>query len=81
LDLLWGPIGLLIATPLTVCLVVIGKHIEGLSFINVLLGDEPPLLPEERFYQRLFADDATDVADQAEEQLKTISLTTMIPLR
>jgi hypothetical protein len=72
--LLWGPIGLLLATPLTVCLVVLGKHIEGLSFINVLLGDEPPLLPEERFYQRLLADDATDAADQAEEQLKTMSL-------
>jgi len=72
--LLWGPIGLLLSTPLTVCLVVLGKHIEGLSFINVLLGDEPPLLPEERLYQRLLADDATDAADQAEEQLKTMSL-------
>jgi hypothetical protein len=72
--LLWGPIGLLLATPLTVCLVVLGKHIEGLRFINVLLGDEPPLLPEERFYQRLLADDATDAADQAEEELKTQSL-------
>ena len=73
-SLLWGPTGLLIATPLTVCLVVLGKHIEGLSFINVLLGDEPALLPQERFYQRLLADDATDAADQAEEQLKTVSL-------
>ena len=72
--LLWGPIGLLLATPLTVCLVVLGKHIEGLRFINVLLGDEPPLLPEERFYQRLLSDDATDAADQAEEELKTQSL-------
>jgi predicted PurR-regulated permease PerM len=72
--LLWGPIGLLLATPLTVCLVVLGKHIEGLSFINVLLGDEPPLLPEERFYQRLLAGDAPDAADQAEDQLKTMSL-------
>jgi hypothetical protein len=49
-------------------------HIEGLRFINVLLGDEPPLLPEERFYQRLLAGDATDAADQAEEELKTQSL-------
>jgi hypothetical protein len=54
--------------------VVLGKHIEGLNFINVLLGDEPPLLPEERFYQRLLASDATDAADQAEDQLKTMSL-------
>ena len=72
--LLWGPIGLLLATPLTVCLVVLGKHIDGLRFIDVLLGDEPPLLPEERFYQRLLAGDATDAADQAEEELKTQSL-------
>jgi predicted PurR-regulated permease PerM len=72
--LLWGPIGLLLATPLTVCLVVLGKHIDGLRFINVLLGDEPPLLPEERFYQRLLAGDATDAVDQAEEELKTQSL-------
>jgi hypothetical protein len=57
-----------------VCLVVLGKHIEGLRFINVLLGDEPPLQPEERFYQRLLAGDATDAADQAEEELKTQSL-------
>jgi predicted PurR-regulated permease PerM len=72
--LLWGPIGLLLATPLTVCLVVLGKHIDGLKFIDVLLGDEPPLLPEERFYQRLLAGDATDAADQAEDELKTQSL-------
>ena len=72
--LLWGPIGLLLATPLTVCLVVLGKHIDGLNFIAILLGDEPPLLPEERFYQRLLAGDATDAAEQAEEDLKTQSL-------
>jgi predicted PurR-regulated permease PerM len=72
--LLWGPIGLLLATPLTVCLVVLGKHIHVLNFINILLGDEPPLLPEERFYQRLLAGDATDAADQAESELKTQSL-------
>jgi hypothetical protein len=69
-----GPVVLLLATPLTVCLVVLGMHIEGLQFIDVLLGDEPPLLPEERFYQRLLAGDATDAADQAEEQLKTQSI-------
>jgi hypothetical protein len=54
--------------------VVLGKYIEGLKFIDVLLGDEPPLLPEERFYQRLLAGDATDAADQAEEELKTQAL-------
>jgi predicted PurR-regulated permease PerM len=56
--LLWGPVGLLLATPLTVCLVVLGKHIEALKFIDVLLGDDPPLLPEERFYQRVLSGDA-----------------------
>ena len=68
--LLWGPIGLLLATPLTVCLVVLGKHIEALQFIDVLLGDEPALEPHERFYQRLLAGDDTEAADMAERQLK-----------
>ena len=72
--LLWGPIGLLLATPLTVCLVVLGRHIEALAFIDVLLGDEPALEPKERFYQRLLADDATEAADQAEQMLKGQSL-------
>jgi predicted PurR-regulated permease PerM len=72
--LLWGPIGLLLATPLTVCLVVLGRHIEALEFIEVLLGDEPALEPEERFYQRLLAGDATEAADQAERQLGEESL-------
>jgi hypothetical protein len=71
---LWGPIGLLLATPLTVCLVVLGRHIEALHFIEVLLGDEPALAPHERFYQRLLAGDGTDAADLAEEQLKTQTL-------
>jgi predicted PurR-regulated permease PerM len=69
--LLWGPIGLLLATPLTVCLVVLGRHIEALRFIEVLLGDEPALEPHERFYQRLLASDDTEAADMAERQLKT----------
>ena len=72
--LLWGPIGLLLATPLTVCLVVLGKHIEALQFIDVLLGDEPALEPHERFYQRLLAGDDTEAADMAERQLKKQSL-------
>jgi hypothetical protein len=68
--ILWGPIGLLLATPLTVCLVVLGKHVAALSFVDVLLGDEAALEPEERFYQRLLAGDATEAADQAEQALK-----------
>ena len=50
--LLWGPVGLLMATPLTVCLVVIGRHVEALAFLDVILGDRPPLVPAETFYQR-----------------------------
>ena len=68
--LLWGPVGLLLATPLTVCLVVLGTHIEALQFIEVLLGDEPALEPQERFYQRLLAGDDTEAADMSERQLK-----------
>jgi hypothetical protein len=69
-----GPIGLLLATPLTVCLVVLGRHIEALQFIEVLLGDEPALEPHERFYQRILAGDDTEAADMAESQLKKQSL-------
>jgi hypothetical protein len=72
--LLWGPIGLLLATPLTVCLVVLGTHIEALQFIEVLLGDEPALEPHERLYQRLLAGDDTEAADMAERLLKKQSL-------
>ncbi|MGH6925642.1 MAG: AI-2E family transporter, partial [Propylenella sp.] len=50
---LWGPIGLLLSTPLTVCLVVLGRHVPQLAFLDVLLGSEPVLEPEERLYQRL----------------------------
>jgi hypothetical protein len=72
--LVWGPIGLLLATPLTVCLVVLGKHIDALNFIDVLLGDEPALEAEERFYQRLLASDATEASDLSEQQLKNMAL-------
>ena len=72
--ILWGPIGLLLATPLTVCLVVLGKHVEALTFVDVLLGDEPALATGERFYQRLLAGDATEAADQAEQALKCQAL-------
>jgi len=72
--LVWGPIGLLLATPLTVCLVVLGKHIDALNFIDVLLGDEPALKIEQRFYQRLLAADATEASDLSEQQLKKLAL-------
>ena len=54
---LWGPLGLLMATPLTVCLVVLGKHVPGLSFIGTLMADTPALSPEYGYYQRLLARD------------------------
>jgi predicted PurR-regulated permease PerM len=67
---LWGPVGLLLSTPLTVCLVVLGRHVERLQFLDVLLGDAPALTPVESFYQRLLAHDSSEVADQAEEFIK-----------
>src|SRR5207249_3204503 len=54
---LWGPLGLLMSTPLTVCLVVMGKYIPQLRFFDILLGDEPVLSPHVRVYQRLLAFD------------------------
>jgi predicted PurR-regulated permease PerM len=68
--LLWGPIGLLLSTPLTMCLVVLGRHVEHLQFLEVLLGDQPALAPEESFYQRMLADDPDEAAIQAEAFLK-----------
>ena len=67
---LWGPVGLLLATPLTVCLVVLGRHVERLEFLDVLLGDAPALTPVESFYQRLLAADSSEIAEQAEEFIK-----------
>jgi predicted PurR-regulated permease PerM len=68
--LLWGPIGLLLSTPLTMCLVVLGRHIDHLQFLEVLLGDQPALAPQEAFYQRMLAEDPDEAAHQAEEFLK-----------
>ena len=67
---LWGPIGLIISTPLTLCLVVLGRHIEHLEFIDVLLGDRPALSPVENLYQRMLANDPDEAVDQAEAFLK-----------
>jgi predicted PurR-regulated permease PerM len=68
--LLWGPIGLLLAIPLTVVLVVLGRHVERLEFLNVVLGDSPPLSPPERFYQRMLAGDPAEAVEQAEKFIK-----------
>lgn len=71
---LWGPIGLVLSTPLTVCLVVLGRHVERLEFLDVMFGDRPALSPPEIFYQRMLAGDPTEAAEKAEEFLKERSL-------
>ena len=68
---LWGPFGLLMATPLTVCLVVLGKHVPGLEFVGMLMADTPALAPEYGYYQRLLARDQTEAADLIERHIKT----------
>ena len=73
---LWGPIGLLLAVPLTVCLIVLGRHVPQLNFIYVLLGDEPALTPAQRFYQRMLAGDLDEIAFDAEKLVKAQSLLT-----
>jgi len=71
---LWGPIGLILATPFTVCLVVLGRHVDSLEFLDIMLGDRPPLTPIENFYQRMLAGDPDEVRDLAEAMLKERSL-------
>jgi len=68
---LWGPLGLLMATPLTVCLVVLGKHVPGLEFVGLLMADTPALAPEYTYYQRLLARDQSEAADLIEQHIKT----------
>lgn len=72
--LIWGPAGLLLSTPLTACLVVLGKHVENLNFIELILGDRPPLSPVQSFYQRILAGDPDEVAFQAEQLLNEMTL-------
>jgi predicted PurR-regulated permease PerM len=67
---LWGPIGLLLSTPLTSSLVVLGRHVPGLQFLEVILSDQPALAPAEGLYQRLLAGDPAEAAGQAEAYLK-----------
>ncbi|AWV23608.1 putative membrane spanning protein [Roseomonas mucosa] len=67
---MWGPIGLLLATPLTVCLVVLGRHVERMQFLDIMLGDGPPLRPEETFYQRALEGDVDGLVAQARQMLR-----------
>ena len=71
---LWGLVGLFLSTPLTVCLVVLGRHVEHLAFLDVLLGDRPPLSPSESLYQRMLANDPVEASDQAQKCLTEMSL-------
>jgi predicted PurR-regulated permease PerM len=71
---LWGPVGLMLAAPLTVCLVVVGRHVPQLEFLTVLFGDEPPISPAARLYQRLLARDAEEAVGLVQNELQRRSL-------
>ena len=71
---IWGPIGLILSTPLTLCLLVLGRHVRRLEFLDVLLGDQPALTPIENFYQRALAGDPDEAIEQAEILLRERSL-------
>ena len=71
---LWGPVGLLLSTPLTMCFVVFSRHVEGLKFLDVMLGNQPALRFEESLYLRMLAEDPDEAADEAENFLRANSL-------
>ncbi|MEP7452430.1 AI-2E family transporter [Phyllobacterium sp. SB3] len=71
---IWGPIGLILSTPLTVCLVVLGRHVPKFEFLDVLLGNEPVLLPPQQLYQRLLSGDPDEATEKAEEYLQSNSV-------
>lgn len=72
--LIWGPVGLILSVPLTVCLVVMGSHIPSLQFLTVLLGDQPVIPPYTAFYQRMLAHDEREASDILQNCLKSESL-------
>jgi predicted PurR-regulated permease PerM len=74
---LWGPIGLILATPLTVCLAVMGRHVPKLQFLSVLLSEEQALAPHEECYHRLLSFDLDEANDLTEAYVKTNSLTSL----
>jgi len=71
---LWGPVGLILATPMTVCLVVIGRYIPQFQLLETLLGSEPVLEPPERLYQRMLKGNAEEAIELAEEIVEATSL-------
>lgn len=72
--LIWGPIGLILSVPLTVCLVVVGSHVPSLKFLTVLLGDQPVMRPEAHYYQRLLASDAQEASQVLDSYVKENSV-------
>lgn len=74
---LWGPVGLVLATPLTVCLVVMGRHVPRLSFLSIVLSDEEALTPAEDCYHRMLTPGDRDELELVESYLKANSLTTL----
>ena len=71
---IWGPVGLILSTPLTLCFVILGRHVRSLEFLDVMLGDRPALSEVNRFYQRTLANDPDEALDQAEKMLADRSL-------
>jgi predicted PurR-regulated permease PerM len=71
---LWGPLGLLLSTPLTLCLVVLARHVDRLQFIDIMLGDHPALTPQETAYQRMLAADPLEAIEQARRHVKEGSI-------
>jgi predicted PurR-regulated permease PerM len=71
---LWGPLGLLLSTPLTLCLVVLARHVDRLQFIDVMLGDQPALTPQQAAYQRMLTGDPIEAIEQARSFLKERSI-------
>ncbi|MBN8631095.1 MAG: AI-2E family transporter [Rhodobacterales bacterium] len=71
---LWGPLGLMLSTPLTVCLVVLGRHIPQFELFDILFGDQPVLAGHQRLYQRLLAGDTVEAISSAEEALEYQSI-------
>lgn len=67
---LWGPIGVIIATPLTLCLAVAGRHVESLGFLDIVLGDGPALTMPQRFYQRALSGDSVEIIAAAHQFLR-----------
>lgn len=74
---LWGPLGLMLSTPLTVCLVVMGRHVPRLSFLSIVLSDEEALTPAEECYHRLLTGGLNEASELAEDYVKAHSLTAL----